>query len=75
MVRNQIFRGFSLWPLLPDRTHLRSLIAEVTADLFAMVTAGVLLPVIGETYALEHAADAHRALASRHTVGKLLLHP
>jgi NADPH:quinone reductase len=35
--------------------------------------AGRLRPVIGQTYPLERAADAHAALASRATVGKTLL--
>jgi NADPH:quinone reductase len=34
---------------------------------------GRLRPVIGATYPLERAADAHRALARRTTVGKSLL--
>jgi NADPH2:quinone reductase len=31
--------------------------------------------VIGGTYSLEHAADAHRALLDRSSVGKLVLDP
>jgi NADPH2:quinone reductase len=34
--------------------------------------AGRLRPAIGATYPLERAADAHRALAARTTVGKSL---
>lgn len=39
----------------------------------ARATEGRLRPAIGATYPLERAADAHRALAARTTVGKSLL--
>ncbi|MBO9326451.1 MAG: quinone oxidoreductase [Roseiflexus sp.] len=44
-------------------------------DLFAWMTAGELKVRIDATYPLEQAAEAHRALASRATSGKLLLLP
>jgi NADPH2:quinone reductase len=34
-----------------------------------------LIPVIGQTFPLEQAADAHRAMEDRATVGKTLLIP
>ncbi|GLZ02575.1 NADPH:quinone reductase [Actinomadura sp. NBRC 104412] len=52
------------------------------ADVRAMATAalaeaaaGRLRPIIGQTFPLERAADAHRAIESRDTVGKTLLIP
>lgn len=39
----------------------------------AQAAGGRLRPVIGQTYPLERAADAHAAIASRATVGKTLL--
>jgi NADPH2:quinone reductase len=42
-------------------------------EVFAAVAAGVLRPRIGGTYPLTRAADAHRDLESRRTVGKLVL--
>jgi NADPH2:quinone reductase len=50
------------------------LIAAVT-DLMSMIADGSLRPVIGATYPLEGAADAHRALLDRSSVGKLVLNP
>ncbi len=61
-----------LMPLLdgpPDQETVRELLGlvlERAAD-------GRLRPAIGATYPLERAAEAHRALAARTTVGKSLL--
>jgi NADPH2:quinone reductase len=46
---------------------------DVLARLFELVLEGRLTPVIGETYPLADAAQAHRDLAARTTTGKLLL--
>ncbi|GII04657.1 zinc-binding dehydrogenase [Planobispora takensis] len=50
---------------------------ETAGDLLGLAleraAQGRLRPVIGATYPLERAADAHRALAARATVGKSLL--
>jgi NADPH2:quinone reductase len=35
--------------------------------------AGLIRPVIGQTFPLERAADAHRAIEARQVVGKTLL--
>ncbi len=40
-----------------------------------LATAGRLTPVIGQRYPLDRAADAHRAIEARTTVGKTLLVP
>jgi NADPH:quinone reductase len=59
-------------PLLdgpPDRETMRELL-RLALD---QAAAGQLRPAIGATYPLERAAEAHRALAARTTVGKSLL--
>jgi len=43
------------------------------AALFEMVTSGQVRPHIGQTFALEDVADAHRALEARRTVGSTVL--
>jgi NADPH2:quinone reductase len=43
------------------------------AELLSMVEAGTLKPLVGGTYALADASQAHEALRSRGTVGKLVL--
>jgi len=52
-----------------------AMLAEAVTDLLGLIAAGELRPVIGRTYPLEHAADAHRALLDRTSVGKLILEP
>jgi NADPH2:quinone reductase len=42
-------------------------------ELFSMIRAGRLTPVIGGTYPLDQAAKAHEDLRSRRTMGKLVL--
>jgi NADPH:quinone reductase len=49
--------------------------AELTASALGMATAGTLRPVIGQTFPLVRAADAHAAIESRATIGKTLLVP
>ncbi len=44
-----------------------------TITALAEAAAGRLRPVIGQTFPLERAADAHAAIESRRTVGKTLL--
>ncbi len=39
----------------------------------ALAAAGRLRPVVGQTFALDRAGDAHAAIESRATVGKTLL--
>ena len=48
---------------------------DVLARLFQMVADAELRPVIGATYPLADAEQAHRDLAARTTTGKLLLDP
>jgi NADPH2:quinone reductase len=51
------------------------LLAEAVTDLIGLIADGSIRPVVGETYPLERAADAHRALLDRSSVGKLVLDP
>ena len=51
------------------------LLAAAVTDLFQLILAGKLRPVIGGSYRLDQVADAHRALLSRSTTGKLVLVP
>ncbi|MEV4244178.1 zinc-binding dehydrogenase [Streptosporangium canum] len=55
----------------PSPAQARALIA----DALALAADGTLRPVIGQTFPLEEAAAAHRAIESRATVGKTLLIP
>lgn len=61
-----------LTPLLdgpPDQETVRELLGLALQQ----AAGGRLRPAIGATYPLDRAADAHRALAARTTVGKSLL--
>ncbi len=49
--------------------------ADALADLFARVQAGTLEVILGNTYALDQAAQAQIDLRERRTTGKLLLDP
>lgn len=51
------------------------MMGAVIAELFALVADGKLNPVIGGTYPLNEAADAHRAMLARETTGKIVLKP
>lgn len=53
----------------------RGMLAEAVTDLFSLILAGKLSPVIGGSYTLDQVADAHRSLLSRASTGKLLLLP
>lgn len=51
------------------------MVAEALSDLFARAARGELRTIIGGTYPLERAAEAHIDLRERRTAGKLLLDP
>jgi NADPH2:quinone reductase len=69
MRRSQTVAGFWLTHCLgrPD------MVDEALADLFSRAARGELRVVVGATYPLAEAAQAHRDLQSRRTTGKLLL--
>jgi NADPH2:quinone reductase len=51
------------------------MLATAVTELFQLIEEGELKPVLGGRYTLDTVADAHRALLSRETVGKLVLDP
>ena len=53
----------------------KALLNDVIEELFNLVIAGKLKPVIGATYPLSKAIDAHKAMLSRETTGKIVLDP
>jgi NADPH:quinone reductase len=53
----------------------KELMHDVVAELFSLIGSGALKPVIGATFPLEEAADAHRAMLARGTTGKIVLKP
>ena len=53
----------------------KELMHDVIAELFQLVANGKLHPVIGNTYPLSEAAQAHREMLARETVGKIALDP
>ena len=71
MPKSQSIIGFWLVNALADK----ELMAEVFMDLFGMIITGKLKPVIGSTYPLSKASDAHRDMLARKTVGKIVLDP
>ncbi|MDO9401548.1 MAG: zinc-binding dehydrogenase [Polaromonas sp.] len=70
LMDNQSLKGFALLPLLDAAT-----LAESLASLFALAASGELEVVRGGSFALEDAAQAHHALESRRTSGKVVLVP
>jgi NADPH2:quinone reductase len=53
----------------------KELMNDVIAELFALIEAGKLKPVIGGTYPLTEVAEAHRTMLARGTTGKIVLKP
>ncbi|HVI20224.1 MAG TPA: zinc-binding dehydrogenase, partial [Gaiellales bacterium] len=51
------------------------LLAEAVTDLMRLIADGSIRPIVGQTYPLERAGDAHRALLDRTSVGKLIIDP
>jgi NADPH:quinone reductase len=61
----------TLFNYAADRTSLNAMADE----LFSLVKEGKIKPDVRQTFPLEQAADAHRALQSRQTTGSTLLLP
>ncbi len=53
----------------------KELMNDVIDQLFTLVSNGKLTPVIGGTYPLEQASEAHLAMLGRSTTGKIVLRP
>ncbi|MDF0645187.1 MAG: zinc-binding dehydrogenase [Nitrospira sp.] len=68
--KNQSITGFAFAPLLTPVSLKTGL-----AELFDLALHGQIKVTINETFPLERAADAHRALEGRRTTGKLVLVP
>jgi NADPH2:quinone reductase len=71
MARSQAVIGFWLVHVL----QRPGMLAEAVTDLMGLLADGSLRAVIGATYPLTEAADAHRALLDRSSLGKLVLDP
>ena len=65
--RGVTFRGISDVQFSPEEGDRR------LRDVLALAAAGRVTPVIGRTYPLEDAAEAHRRIEAREVVGKSLL--
>ncbi len=68
----------SLWVTRPAMMHYimpRSHMLEMAGEVFDMVLAGKIKSEASQTFPLAQAADAHRALESRKTVGASVLLP
>ena len=52
-----------------------AMMGDVINELFSLVASGKLTPVIGSTYPLAQAGDAHREMLARESVGKVVLKP
>lgn len=68
--KNQSITGFAFAPLLTPESLKTGL-----AELFDLAVRGQIKVTISETFPLERAAEAHRALEGRRTTGKLVLVP
>jgi NADPH2:quinone reductase len=62
-------------PTLFDYTATREELLASAAALFDVVRRGAVRITVGQTFPLEQAAEAHRALESRQTVGSTILIP
>jgi NADPH2:quinone reductase len=75
VAKAQTLKGFSLWSLLGDEQRRRATLERDFAELYALVAAGSLKPLIGHRLPLAEAAAAHRLIESRQSVGKIILLP
>lgn len=62
-------------PTLATYVARREDLLAAAAELFDVMRRGVVKVIVGQTFPLEAAADAHRALESRRTVGSTILLP
>ena len=62
-------------PSLPDYTATRAELLSAASRLFEMVQSGGIRITISRTYPLRDAAQAHRELESRNSVGSIVLVP
>jgi NADPH2:quinone reductase len=62
-------------PTLAHHVKPRERLIEINDMLFEVITSGAVKPLIGQTYSLSDAAQAHRDLESRNTYGSTVLLP
>jgi len=62
-------------PTLSTHAAKRADLERMAADLFGVVAAGVVKAAVHQTFALQDAAAAHRALEARETTGSTVLLP
>jgi NADPH2:quinone reductase len=70
--RNVAVLGFYLGRLM---RHAPGLVRAAAEELLALWEAGAIRPLVGATFPLERAADAHRLIEDRRHVGKVVLVP
>jgi NADPH:quinone reductase len=70
--RNLSLQGFYLGRLMKLRPEV---VQEATREVVSLWEAGTVKPVVGATFPLERAPDAHRLIEERRSVGKVVLVP
>jgi NADPH:quinone reductase len=70
--RNLSMHGFYLGRLM---RHDPKLVSEAVGELLELWSAGAVKPLVGATFPLEHAGDAHELIEARRHVGKVVLVP
>jgi NADPH:quinone reductase len=70
--RNLALHGFYLGRLMKLRPDV---VREAVAEVVALWEAGAVKPLVGATFPLDRAADAHRLIEERKSVGKVVLVP
>jgi NADPH:quinone reductase len=72
METNRGVVGFWVWPIFQ---HHRDVVESALAQLTQLHKRGLVQPLIGCRYSLDQAAEAHSAMESRTTIGKLIIDP
>jgi NADPH2:quinone reductase len=70
--RNLSLHGFYLGRLMRHRPEL---VQEATRELMALWEQGAIRPIVGRTFPLAEASEAHRLIEERKHVGKVVLIP
>jgi NADPH:quinone reductase len=70
--RNVGLQGFYLGRLM---RHRPDVVREATADVLGLWEQGAVKPLVGATFPLPEAAEAHRLIEERRSVGKVVLVP
>ncbi len=67
VAQNQSIVGFATFSLQP------AVMNQALGEILSLVERGAIEVVVGQTFALENVADAHRAMAERKTTGKVVI--